>query len=840
MQSTKLTQELDKILFDLKSKNPTIQKNSAKALQQLMENHRELSDEVFFRLLEPTRSTEKHELLGVFQAINRVVKAIGETKTLPFVQRYLPLVFQQLSSNDLEIITKAAKCVGSLTKLGGPHNTEVVETHVKASISWLRSGEGAELFGGKGAENRRFAALLVLKEFCMYAPVVTFTYITASKVDCLKDIQNAIKDPKPQVRDAAIDLLQSFLKLIENREESTRKELYLQIYNKARSDFNSADPSALHASFLIVDALLAHSKSDLQIEQFIEICDNVLKYKDHKSNVIRKAIISLIPRLASFSVPLFVTRYLKASFELIVDFIIKRGGKERGAGFEAIGQLCKILPKDKMLPNMKTIYKLISDEVIINKKQFCPEVLECVEMSMENYGLDFIQSVPIDVFLDSIFYIGLNEKLISALKQIMLVPGTDRNFYISIQIRLLNAISVLLTQKSFNFSAYLMKMKLNPREHIPHNKSMAEITPEKSERKVSVQPRLNVPHKGSKEEFKSHSEDSRKISTGSFKDLVEEERANMLLNTQTAFMDKESLKKCSQKVIEAVQASTAGTPISEQSRIQMIILALKTLSEFDFAEFSECLAQFVQEHVLNYLEDENAKIRKAAIKTGCSLYVKNSKTLHSGNIDRVNEIIERFLIVSITDPDYKIRKKMLKYLNMRFDTLLAHKTNLKLLFQCVQNSVFEVRQQAIMTLGRISDYNPSVILPYLRNQLVQYLSQLEYAANIKEKEEAAKLLSLLMKYSGRMCEPYTEAMLNCLIPKLRDSSYTSLVPSVLSAMGQLSEVGGEMMRPKLKEIIPLIIENLKDHSSVSKREIAVNALTHIVESTSIFCKLIER
>ena len=138
-----------------------------------------------------------------------------------------------------------------------------------------------------------------------------------------------------------------------------------------------------------------------------------------------------------------------------------------------------------------------------------------------------------------------------------------------------------------------------------------------------------------------------------------------------------------------------------------------------------------------------------------------------------------------------------------------------------------------MILGRIADHNPSVILPYLRNQLVQLLSQLEYAANIKEKEEAAKLLSLLMKYSGRMCEPYTEAMLNCLIPKLRDSSYTSLVPSVLSAMGQLSEVGGEMMRPKLKEIIPLIIENLKDQSNVSKREIAVNALTHIVESTSM-------
>eukprot|EP01022_Parablepharisma_sp_SALTPOND_P010231 TRINITY_DN1420_c0_g2_i1.p1 TRINITY_DN1420_c0_g2~~TRINITY_DN1420_c0_g2_i1.p1 ORF type:complete len:2697 (-),score=257.94 TRINITY_DN1420_c0_g2_i1:82-8172(-) len=829
MQSTKVAQELDKILLDLKSKNPAVQSASAKALQTLMENHRELSDEVFFRLLEPTRSTEKHELLGVFQAINRIVKAIGETKTLPFVQRYLPLVFQQLSSSDLEIIIKAAQCVGSLTKLGGPHNTEVVETHVKASISWLRTGEGAEIFGGKGAENRRFAALLVLREFCMYAPVVTFTYITSSRGDCLKDILNSIKDPKVQIRDAAFGLIQAFLKLIANREEGTKKELYLQIYHKAKADFTSGDALSLHASLMIIEALLTYSKADLQMDHYIEICDNVMRHKEHKNVAIKKALVSLIPKLAGFSVHIFVQKYLKDALGFIIEFITKKAVKERGAGFVALGQLCKILPKEKMQPNMKMIYKLILDEVINGKRQFCPEVLDCVEMAMGNYGMEFITSIPIDTFLDSMFYIGLNEKLISALKQIMAIPGTDKNFIISIQIRLLNAISVLLTQKSFNFSAYLMKLKLNPRDSVPHIHSWNEMYHSVS---AADGPRSEQKPPGYSRLTHKATEDVRKVSTGSFKDLIEEEKANTPPLPQTVFMDKESLKKCSQKVIEAVQASTAGSTLSDNARVQMIILALRTLSEFDFTEFSECLAQFVQEHVLNYLEDENAKIRKAAIKTGCSLYVKNSKTTHSGNIDRVNEIIERFLIVSITDSDYKIRTKMLKYLNKRFDTLLAHKTNLKLLFQCVQNSVFEVRQQAIMILGRIADHNPSVILPYLRNELVQLLSQLEYSANIKEKEEAAKLLSTLMKYSGRMCEPYTEAMLNCLIPKLRDSLYTSLVPSVLSAMGQLSEVGGEMMRPKLKEIIPLIIENLKDQSNVSKREIAVNALTHIVESTN--------
>ena len=850
---SKLTQELEKILLDLKSKNPSVQTASAKALQSLMESHRELSGELFFRLLEPIKSNEKHELLGVFQAINRIARTIGEAKTLPFVQRYLPLVFQQLSSSDTEIIAKAAQCVGALTKLGGPHNTEVVELKVNAAINWLKASEGTDMFGGRG-EHRKFAAILVLKEFCLYAPVVTFASITANK-DCVRDIVVLLKDAK--VKDAAFELVQAFLKLIANREDSTRKSLFHQVYQKAKADFNSGDVIALHASLLIIEALLSHSKQDLQMDQYVEICDSVLKCKDHKNLAIRKELMVLIPKLAAFSTPTFVARYMKDAIAFILDFIAKKAVKERGAGFVALGQLCKTLPRDKLQPHIKAIFKLMADEVINNKKLFCPEVLDCVEMSMPNYGTDFISSVHVDAFLDGMFYIGLTEKLISALRQIMAIPGPDKNFAISIQIRLLSAISVLLTQKSFNFSAYLMKLKLHsgPRDSgsFPHARSLNEIcplppvtlalspamVPAQTERKhtspAKEKNKAVCQSVAYKEELKMLPGDGKKASFGSFREQMEEEKVAEMRPAPLLMIDKAVLKKYSQKVIEAVLVSgaTAAMSANEYSRSNTIILALKTLSDFDFPEFSECLAQFVHEHVLNYLEDENPKIRKAAIKTGCSLYVRDTRATRTGNVDRVNEIIERFLIVSLTDPDYKIRTKMLKYLNKRFDHLLAHKTNLKLLFQCVQNSVVEVRQQAIKILGRISDHNPSVILPYLRNQLVQLLSQLEYAANIREKEEAAKMLSLLMKHSGQMCESYTEAILNSLIPKLRDASYTSLVPSVLSAVGQLSEVGGDMMKPKLKEVVPLIIDNLRDQSNTSKREIAVNALTHIVESTSM-------
>lgn len=836
MQNQNLVQELHKIFQDLKSKTGSMQDLGTKALHNFMESHRELSDEVFFLLLELAKSNEKHEIMGLFKAINRIVKAIRETQTLPFVNRFLPLIFQQLSSSDVDIITKAVECVGTLVKLGGSHSTESIDTQVKAALSWLRG----ETFGT--GENRKLAAVLVLKEFCVHAPVATFNSITAGQKECLKDLLGSLKDSRSNVREAAFDLVQAFLKLISNREEATRKELYLLICNKAKADITSTDVLALHASILIVEALLTHSPPDFLPEQYGDICESVFKCRDHKNVQIKKAIVVLIPKLAAYSIPTFVAKYLQPAMAFILDFILKKAVKERGTGFVALGSLCKILPKENFMTYVQSILRIAEEEVTKNKKLFCVEVLDCIEMAMANYGKEFISQGNVDVFLDNIFFAGLNEKLISALKQIMMIPGTEKVFVMSIQIRLLNAISVLLTQKSFNFSAYLMKVKQQSKTQVFHAQSYLNLESEsrKSGKDPSSADAANLltghPIRFSPQEetkFPELDQSKRKISLEEKKVMMPEEKEQQSPSNQVVTMEKEAIKRYSQKVAEAIQASIAGRgPHNEESKASMIILALKTLSDFDFTDFAECVAQFVQEYVLNYLEDENSDIRKAAIKTGCSLYVKNSKQIHSGNNERVNEIVERFLVVSMTDSDYKIRTKMLKYLNKRFDYLLAQKTNLKLLFQCVQNNVLEVRQQAIIILGRIADHNPSVILPYLRNLLVQLLSKLEYAADIKEKEEAAKMLSLLMKYSGRMCEPYTEVILNSLVPKLKDSIYTSMVPSVLSAMGQLSEVGGEIMKPKLKEVIPLIIESLKDQSNTSKREIAVKALTHIVESTS--------
>jgi len=53
--------------------------------------------------------------------------------------------------------------------------------------------------------------------------------------------------------------------------------------------------------------------------------------------------------------------------------------------------------------------------------------------------------------------------------------------------------------------------------------------------------------------------------------------------------------------------------------MHLVTLALKTLANYDFAEFSNNVTQFIETSVLTYLDDENPSVRKEAVKTCCSL-----------------------------------------------------------------------------------------------------------------------------------------------------------------------------------------------------------------------------
>jgi len=274
----------------------------------------------------------------------------------------------------------------------------------------------------------------------------------------------------------------------------------------------------------------------------------------------------------------------------------------------------------------------------------------------------------------------------------------------------------------------------------------------------------------------------------------------------------------------------AKDPNAYEHRQVEIKLALNTLGSFDFA--GHHLNEFVRDVAIKYVEDDNPDIREAAALTCCQLYVRdpivNQTSYHA--IQVVSEVIEKLLTVGVADPDPGIRRTVLAALDERFDRHLAKAENIRTLFFALNDEVYAIREVAISIIGRLTHVNPAYVVPSLRKQLIQMLTELEFSDVAKNKEESAKLLSLLVQNSQKLIKPYVDPMIAVLLPKARDSS-PAVASTILKAIGDLATVGGEDMIPYIDQLMPIIIEALQDQSSSAKREAALRTLGQLASNS---------
>ena len=390
------------------------------------------------------------------------------------------------------------------------------------------------------------------------------------------------------------------------------------------------------------------------------------------------------------------------------------------------------------------------------KKVFVRESIDCVKMLSEKFGKKIVVRSKIGGLIECMLYGGLTSSLVSTLGELARIENGSLQH--QIQIRVINLIALILTGKPFNFISSIQRTNV------------------RGTRVVRGSSNLSNASDGSDSGYVS-------MIIGNNSQL----EPNIPLNVvRDSFFDKETLKDITTKTIQGYNFYTSQVG-NTYDRVLMVRLALKTVADFHFSHFPEAILHFIQETVLKYLEDENPSIRKDAIKTGCSLYIRpeDRSPVVEGMIQ---DILDRFLTVALADVDYKIRCNMLKYLNSKFDIYLAAEKNIILLFQCTNDHVFEVRQHAFEILVRVRTYSPAVIDPYLRNHLVQLLSKLEYPTDDKEKEEATKILTLLISKAANTLQTYTGAFIKALLPRLRKPSGSGLTSAIIEAIGALSAV----------------------------------------------------
>lgn len=186
----------------------------------------------------------------------------------------------------------------------------------------------------------------------------------------------------------------------------------------------------------------------------------------------------------------------------------------------------------------------------------------------------------------------------------------------------------------------------------------------------------------------------------------------------------------------------------------------------------------------------------------------------------------------ILDPE--VRYWVLESLDSSFDQHLAQAENLGALLVAMNDEVFDIRELAVSTIGRLSMLNPAYVMPSLRKTLIQFLTELEHSGMGRNKEQSARMLDKLVVSSPRLVRPYMEPILKILVPKLREPEPNpAVVVHVLTAIGDLAEVNGAVMRCWADDLLPILLELLNDSSSPERRGVALWCLGQLVGAAGL-------
>lgn len=666
--------------------------------------------------------SDTFERLGAIYIIDGLVDLDGLDTGVKYT-RFTQNLRTILRGKDINPMQAAATVLGKLCRPGGSIISELVEAEVKNALEWLQSDR---------IEERRYSAVLVLRELARNAPTLMYAY-----VGMIFDlIWAGLRDQRHLIRATSAEAVSACFRIIRERDQELKQAWMNKMYNEAIQGLKANSIESAHASLLVLKELLEQGGMYMQ-DHYQEACEIVFRYKDHRDPTIRKTVVLLIPDLANYAPTEFASTWLH-KFMVYLSSMLKKE-KERNDAFLAIGNIANSV-KSAIAPYLDGVLIYVREglSVTSRKRGSVDPVFDCISRLAVAVGQTL--SKYMEALLDPIFACELTPKLTQAL--------VDMAFYIppvkaTIQERLLDMLSKVLCGEPF-------KPLGAPQ---PNTLSSVPIIPKDSK-----------------------------------------------------------------------------DPLAYEHRKAEIKLALNTLGSFDFS--GHVLNEFVRDVAIKYVDDDDAEIREAAALTCCQLYVRdpivNQTSYHALQV--VGDVIEKLLTVGVSDPDPNIRRTVLAALDERFDRHLSKAENIRTLFFALNDEHFPIREVAISIIGRLSRFNPAYVVPSLRKTLIQMLTELEFSDVPRNKEESAKLLSLLVQNAQELIRPYVDPMIKVLLPKANDPT-PSVAATILKAIGELCTVGGEDMLPYKDALMPLIIDALQDQSSARKREAALHTLGQLASNS---------
>ncbi|CAK9144988.1 unnamed protein product [Ilex paraguariensis] len=202
----------------------------------------------------------------------------------------------------------------------------------------------------------------------------------------------------------------------------------------------NAPVHSIHGSLLAVGELLRNT-GEFMMSRYREVAEIVLRYLEHRDQLVRLSITSLLPRIAHFLRDRFVTNYLKICMDHILTVL--KIPAERASGFIALGEMAGALDGE-LVHYLPTLTTHLRDAIAPRRGRPSLEALACVGSITKAMGPAMEPHVC--GLLDAMFSAGLSFTLVEALEQITIsIPS----LLSTIQERLLECISVVLSRTHY-------------------------------------------------------------------------------------------------------------------------------------------------------------------------------------------------------------------------------------------------------------------------------------------------------------------------------------------------------------------------------------------------------
>ncbi|KAK5740672.1 phosphatidylinositol kinase-related protein kinase tor1 [Elasticomyces elasticus] len=404
--------QLEAIFGELKSRHDATRQAAALKLgEQVNAAFRELSRGEFDRYYEDINrrihalvlnGTDTHERTGGLYALNALIDFKGDDAALK-VTKFNTYLRKTLEGNDTSAMVVAAKCMGRLAAPGGALTAELVEAEVKHALEWLTI---------ERTENRRFAAVLILRELARHNGTLLYNAIP----QILQHLwEGGLRDPKVVIRETSAETLREMFKVIAARDQQTRQSCLTRTYETALEGFRRGTNESIHGSLLAYKELLLQGGMFMHGQRFKEVCERILTppNREHKDPTIRRTIVEIMPILAAYAPQQFCRDYLARSMQHLQSLL--KDPKQRNLSFSAIGKIAHAVGS-QIAPYLDTILLHIRDALSVkNRSKHTDEspIFECI--SMISIAVGQTLSKYMEALLDPIFACGLSDALTQAL-----------------------------------------------------------------------------------------------------------------------------------------------------------------------------------------------------------------------------------------------------------------------------------------------------------------------------------------------------------------------------------------------------------------------------------------